>query len=92
LAAQCAAIVVPRRLIGFLVMPAVISIAPIWCLIDVVPRRLVANQSLAGGSVHLSGFFDKIKSEVAKGRSTKQSIAMEGAQDLFVSWGRSRDA
>jgi hypothetical protein len=42
--------------------------------------------------VHLSDFLDKIKSEVAKGRSTKQSIAMEGAQDLFVSWGRSRDA
>jgi hypothetical protein len=53
------------------------------------PRWLLANQS-GWRSVHLSDFLDKIKSEVAKGRSTKQSIAREGAQDLFVSWGRSR--
>jgi hypothetical protein len=68
LAAQSAAIVVPRWRIGFLVMPAVISISPIWCFTDMVPRRLLANQSLAGGSVHLSDFFDKIKTECVKAR------------------------
>jgi hypothetical protein len=40
-----------------------------------VPRRLLANHSLVGGSVHLSDFFDKIKTECVKARLTQRSIA-----------------
>jgi hypothetical protein len=75
LAAQSAAIVVPRWRIGFLVMPAVISIAPMWCFSDMVPRRLLANHNLVGGCVHLSDFFDKIKTECVKARLTQRCIA-----------------
>src|SRR5215471_1147237 len=46
LAAQSAAIVVPRWRIGLLIMPTVISIAPMWCFSDTGPRRLLANHNL----------------------------------------------
>jgi len=75
LAAQSAAIVVPRWRIGLLIMPTVISIAPMWCFSDTGPRRLLANHNLVGGCVHLSDFFEKIKTECVKARSTQRSIA-----------------
>jgi hypothetical protein len=36
--------------------------------LDMVPWRLFANHNPAGGSVHLSDFFDEIKTECVKVR------------------------
>ena len=63
LAAQSAIMVVPTWRIGFLVMPTVISISPIWCRGGGSPTI-----NPAGGSVHVSDFFDEIKTECVKAR------------------------
>jgi hypothetical protein len=63
----------------FLVVPSVIS-----KVVDMVPRRLLANHNLVSGSVPLSDFFDKIKTECVQARLTQRSIARRaGVSILF---------
>lgn len=71
LAALSAAMVVPRRRIGFLVVPKslmsalfVSSISS--CSVDMVSRRKFANHSLFGRALHVSEIFDEIKTGFVK--------------------------
>jgi len=81
LAALSAAVYVPKRRIGFLIMPSqLISRQVLSRAVDMVSRRRFANRLFGQRAMHVSDIFDKIKTEEMNTQLRQQACARDSFQ------------